>query len=1073
MKRNIYFFNNSRDIENISYSSNYGYFSDNFFENKERLTNSNFNVTPNIGKDTSAIQAESLSYYYKKNKNNEISSIEIDNHIDLGEKKPGKTSNKIIEEKSANEFIVQANTLNELIIRNEADLLRKCRVYFKDIKKIALQRCELENFNLLYDYPDIKTLVLLECNLGGKKLDIGRFKNLQVLALDKCFNGSLDLSGAEKSLQKVVLSSNRVDIKNTNDTGLINLSHIVLINNNLVDLRLSDSRNKLVFLKLDTFNDGIINQLHDFSNYKNLEKAIFKNLKINRHDSLTIEKCDNLKKIEFYESDFNSGTLELSLRSLEELEFADTQMQLTDLAIYGKNLKKLKMDNCGLENLEILANLHHCKTSLQSLDISNNRFKSIFDISEFHNINELVIDKLKDQDLDWNPLLFLKNLQTGQGYPRLYKSTFAKTINRPTQKLNEAKIMIVGDPNAGKTTLLNMLIDKNFNLEENNTNEDYEATLGIDIKDPVEADLDTDSSGSEDSRENINIQNYPPIPDDRREKLILNYWDFGGQDIQYFLHHIFLTNRSFYILVVDDRQGTSNLNYWFETIRIFGKGSPVTVVQNEKDINAKSFTKLNIQTYRNRYKDLFEIDFFDVDLKKRDKRFNKLKNHILNSVKNSENFDRPLPKGWEEVKHKLHKKRRENKRNYISLDGYKQTCSDARIEKEADQLYLLDRLNELGTVMYFKDNTTLSHYIYLRPNWLADAIYKILQDKNFQSKGRFTEKEIFHLWGNNYKKPEKERLFQVMCKKDLDICYAFYQNGKKYYLAPHIINNDAAEHAENWDKENSSCLKFSFSFIPNGLVSRIVVRLSSYILKDSKHNDLIWRDGALFQYKDDLDVLLLQDIDITHKDIWIYFKGSEVKRKEFFIIIKDKIDEIFNSSYKKIDYSVHLPCFCNLCQASGEREKHFYRLKDLYKYAHKGGLNVSCGESTKSVPIEDVLYHFVFNKDPDENPEVSKIEARDIKETRAAVIQTSDRVNKIKKQRKIDRQILTDYSKKFPSVDTELLLIEVIIRLRHIDAKDWTSLKKALTKINNEQPSIYKHIYEIVRRRMSHAKTKI
>ncbi len=42
----------------------------------------------------------------------------------------------------------------------------------------------------------------------------------------------------------------------------------------------------------------------------------------------------------------------------------------------------------------------------------------------------------------------------------------------------------------------------------------------------------------------------------------VNIWDFGGQEVYHSTHQFFLTHRSLYLLVADDRKEDTDFNYW-------------------------------------------------------------------------------------------------------------------------------------------------------------------------------------------------------------------------------------------------------------------------------------------------------------------------------------------------------------------------------------------------------------------------------------------------------------------------------------------------------------------------------
>ena len=66
--------------------------------------------------------------------------------------------------------------------------------------------------------------------------------------------------------------------------------------------------------------------------------------------------------------------------------------------------------------------------------------------------------------------------------------------------------------------------------------------------------------------------------------MTLNVWDFGGQEIMRGTHRFFLTARSLYLLVLENRREDDRSVYdWLKTIRSRGGDSPVIVVINKCD----------------------------------------------------------------------------------------------------------------------------------------------------------------------------------------------------------------------------------------------------------------------------------------------------------------------------------------------------------------------------------------------------------------------------------------------------------------------------------------------------------
>ena len=120
------------------------------------------------------------------------------------------------------------------------------------------------------------------------------------------------------------------------------------------------------------------------------------------------------------------------------------------------------------------------------------------------------------------------------------------------RRLNEMKVMLVGDGGAGKTSLLRFFKGEPHDAKE-------PETLGIA--------LDTFSLKRD------------------GETIRVRLWDLAGQEITNSLHQFFLTEGCVYLVVVeprgDNEQGDAEK--WLQLIERYGKGSPALVVMNKQD----------------------------------------------------------------------------------------------------------------------------------------------------------------------------------------------------------------------------------------------------------------------------------------------------------------------------------------------------------------------------------------------------------------------------------------------------------------------------------------------------------
>jgi internalin A len=230
------------------------------------------------------------------------------------------------------------------------------------------------------------------------------------------------------------------------------------------------------------------------------------------------------------------------LTSLQYLGLSNNQIsEIPEALAQLTSLQRLYLDNNQIREIpEALAQL----TSLQHLFLYNNQIREIPEaLAHLVNLKGLVLQN--------NPITNVPPEIICYDNPQaIFSYLKDKGKKRP---LNELKVLLVGEGDVGKTSLLKRLRHNTFNSEE-------PKTPGI----------------------NIEKWQLPQKPDIR-----LNLWDFGGQKVMQTTHQFFLTKRSLYLLVLDNRKNEqqNRLEYWLKLIETYGGNSPVIIVGNCADEN--------------------------------------------------------------------------------------------------------------------------------------------------------------------------------------------------------------------------------------------------------------------------------------------------------------------------------------------------------------------------------------------------------------------------------------------------------------------------------------------------------
>jgi hypothetical protein len=458
---------------------------------------------------------------------------------------------------------------------------------------------------------------------------------------------------------------------------------------------------------------------------------------------------------------------------------------------------------------------------------------------------------------------------------RILENDIAEYKNLKSQgigKLNEAKLIIVGEPGAGKTTLLEKLFKPEYIVPQ-----EQDSTLGIQVREGWQFDH----------------------PTEKERRFTANIWDFGGQQIQYMTHQFFLTPSAVYLLVSanDRKETTANFRYWFKIIHLLGekKGthSPILVVLNDK--NGQFISQFDLTFYQRQYPEL-KINVCEVNLSKNDERFSLLRSSIQDMLVKLQHVNDDRPIHWDKIRKALRERAERN--DHICFSEYAAICTSHGILDEGNQKALSGYLHEMGSILHFMDDPTLSDFIILNPQWAVDAVYSVLNDNTIsQANGYFIRSKLESIWKNKYNIIEQGKLLNLMTKENFEICYKV-EGEDNIYIAPQLLNESRPLY--EWNSIDSLKFSFQYKFMPEGIITRLIVRLNHLIAK-STNGDLVWRKGMVLERNDchaqiheeeNRDGLKVIDITIT---------GKISERKYLLRTIRDEVEMLHHKWFRNID----------------------------------------------------------------------------------------------------------------------------------------------------------------------------
>ena len=502
------------------------------------------------------------------------------------------------------------------------------------------------------------------------------------------------------------------------------------------------------------------------------------------------------------------------LGNLDSLDLAGNQLRGLPPEIGNmSNLTRLDLDSNRLtEVLSEIGNL----IKLTNLDLSKNQLNRLpIELLQLVKLKELYLHgneklgippeilglKRKDLVISVNRFILGKEEKTKVlAKPTDILQYYFRTLQEPSLPLNQAKVILVGEGKVGKTSLVNRLMDNEFNTKE-------DQTKGIEIR-----------------RWPIQLEN---------EEINLNVWDFGGQEIMHATHQFFLTKRSIYVLVLDSRQSAeaNRLEYWLRMIQSFGGDSPVIVVCNQYDQQAMD---LNWKGLKAKYP--FILDFVRQASCKENIGIEEVRDKIQNAVTDLPHIKDLVPQTWFHVKDNL-EGQKENGLDCLSIDKYRNLCESKLVTKETDQDLLVNFLNDLGVMLHYGDHQVLCDLNILNPQWVTQGVYAIINHPDLLRKrdGIVTLADLANILDKErYPAHRRRFIADMMCK--FELCYSFSESQNDTYMVPSLLSENEQDTGA-WD--GALGLQYKYDALPAGIISRFIVRMHPYISKNT-----YWKNGG-------------------------------------------------------------------------------------------------------------------------------------------------------------------------------------------------------------------------------------
>ncbi|MEP1943608.1 MAG: COR domain-containing protein, partial [Sulfitobacter sp.] len=485
-----------------------------------------------------------------------------------------------------------------------------------------------------------------------------------------------------------------------------------------------------------------------------------------------------------------------------------------------QGLTALQSLNCGYTQVIDLSPLQGL-TALQSLSCWRTQ---VIDLSPLQGLTALqslncsgcAISTIPDslfEGQNWREVYFFNCAVIGIGKENLSQSVgdncllrlraHFQDLQHGSERMREAKMLVLGNGRVGKTQLVRGLFDEPFD-------DNVVSTHGIDVR-PYRLSDPTDG-----------------------EQATIWIWDFGGQDIYHSTHTLFMRSRGFYLAAWTPAQEENEehkhqghvfrnhrLPYWLNQIAEFGgPAAPLILAQTQVDkLSDRAEPHQAVQDIFNAFETKFEIQ------------------HSAQGTRGHEDLREALRECYVALTMPMIGKVRARVKKALAelamsgirtlpLSDFEALCNNEG--GVADTARFLESLHNAGSVFYrpgfFADD------IILNQKWAIEAIYSVFERststyKSIQSMGgHFTRTMLAPIWEALYS-PNEQQLFIDMMRS-CGICFE-YQSAipssgiEARYIAPDLLPECCAHSV--WDGENADMHQFrSYSMLPGALIRSII-----------------------------------------------------------------------------------------------------------------------------------------------------------------------------------------------------------------------------------------------------------
>ncbi|MDQ6615480.1 MAG: ADP-ribosylation factor-like protein [Actinomycetota bacterium] len=513
---------------------------------------------------------------------------------------------------------------------------------------------------------------------------------------------------------------------------------------------------------------------------------------------------------------------------------------------------------------------------------------------------------------------------------------YMRSLGEATQPCREAKLVLIGEGNVGKSSVVAALAGEPF-IENRAT------THGIRLS----------SLTLHDKGRDVDVK--------------LNIWDFGGQEIYRVTHQFYLSQDSVFLVVWRPREGfeQSGINFWLDRVRrLVGTRGSIYLVSTYAEEGRQSHIDLEDLQYR--YYPLIK-GWIEVD-NRSGRGIEELKGRLASAAMALDHIDDPLAISWIALRDEL----MSGPEPFVTRDEYDLLAMRHGVGHAAGTAWLR-LLHALGHLIYFERDIDLRTTIVVDPELLAQAVSYVLEDASIVGNGGIVEHEyLVSLWqrslaGAGVHNSLFPYLLRLMERNEISFRLPDLSSS---LIAPVITFSRPLNLP--WEPgdpiltgEHELRARCYFGIEPIGLIPWLIVRSHRWA------SLRMWRRGLFLETRLREASALVELIE--EKTLSITVRGAYPA--ELFSILRSEVEWLVSTRWPYVEVDIVIPC--PKCRpAAGSRKVGQFRAGTLQRAAARSVRSLQCGECFESVAVVDLLSGFDVKTEDGPGDQFGQLESK-------------------------------------------------------------------------------------------------